>query len=407
MKHLRDRNVDVTSIGKLHYRSGEDDNGFSEEILPMHVVGGVGWAAGLLRDNFPKYDGTAELAADVGVGASTYTDYDRAITKATEHWLAGKTNADRPWAAFVSLVSPHYPLTAPKEFYDLYDPTEMDLPIAYEPSQRPDHSELNNVAGFFNYDQYFDDQKIREAKAAYYGLISFMDHCVGRILTALQKSGQREDTIIIYTSDHGDMMGDHGFWTKQIMYEASAGVPMIACGPGIPKGRHVKTGTSLLDLAATAIDVTGVDHSEWSSALPGTSLLALANQPDDADRTIFAEYHDGGSSTGTFMVRWDRWKYIHYVGHAPQLFDLADDPDEMNDLVSIAPHDSAIEAALKEGERRLRSICDPDEVNRLCFQDQQQRIEDLGGREACENAYLFGHTPTPDEQQKMAESSPL
>jgi choline-sulfatase len=406
MKHLREQGVDVTSIGKLHFRSGEDDNGFSEEILPMHVVGGVGWAVGLLREDSPNYDSTAELAADIGTGSSTYTDYDLAITAATESWLTKRRAATKPWAAFVSLVSPHYPLTAPQEYYDMYDPAQMDMPIAYDPTQRPDHPELKNVADFFDYDRHFDETKIRQAKAAYYGLTSFMDNCVGRILAALDKSGQREDTVIVYTSDHGDMMGDHGFWTKQVMYEASAGVPMIAAGPGVPRGHTSATGTSLFDLAATAVDVTGADHDATSRALPGLSLRTIANQPDDPERTILAEYHDGGSTTGTFMVRWDRWKYVHYVGHAAQLFDLQADPNELHNLVNSAA-DPAIQAVLIEGERRLREICDPDAVNRQCFEDQQRRIEELGGREACENAYLFGHTPTPDEQKKMAEGTPL
>ena len=405
MKHLREQDIDVTSIGKLHFRSGEDDNGFSEEILPMHVVGGVGWAAGLLRDKFPDHDSAAELAADVGAGPSTYTDYDLAITAAAETWFSKQKRAEKTWAAFVSLVSPHYPLTAPEEYYNMYDPAEMDMPIAHDPSQRPAHSELKNVAGFFNYDRYFDSQKIREAKAAYYGLTSFMDNCGGRILTALEESGQLDDTVIVYTSDHGDMMGDQGFWTKQIMYEASAGVPMIVAGPGIPKGKTVATGTSLLDLAATAVDVTGAEPDAISAALPGKSLREIANQPDDSDRTIFAEYHDGGSTTGTFMVRWDRWKYVHYVGHPPQLFDLQSDPNELEDLAASPEKSATAKDALVEGERRLREICDLEAINQLCFEDQKRRIEELGGREACESAYIFGHTPTPDEQHKMAQGS--
>ncbi|MEP1208971.1 MAG: sulfatase-like hydrolase/transferase [Rhizobiaceae bacterium] len=403
MKHLRHQGVDVTSIGKLHFRSAEDDNGFSEEILPMHVVGGVGWAIGLLRDDPPPYDAAAELAKDVGVGSSTYTDYDLAITEATENWLAGQQDNKKPWAGFVSLVSPHYPLTCPKDYYDLYDPADMDLPVAYDPGRRPSHSELRNVAGFFDYDRYFDMQKMREAKAAYYGLTSFMDNCVGRILAALEANNLSEDTLVVYVSDHGDMMGDQGFWTKQVMYEASVGVPMIAAGPGMPRGNRVATGTSLLDIAATALDVCGVEHDEQSRQLPGKSLREIANAEDERDRTIFSEYHDGGSTTGTFMVRWQNWKYIHYVGHQPQLFDLNADPHELNDLASAAGDDARLAAALQEGDRRLRQICDPEAINQRCFADQKRRIEELGGRDACINAYVFNHTPTPDEQEKMRE----
>ena len=404
MRHLRDQAVGVTSIGKLHFRSGEDDNGFVEEILPMHVVGGVGWAIGLLRKDPPDYSSTAELADDVGAGESTYTDYDLAITDAAEHWLKDPQRNDKPWAAFVSLVSPHYPLVAPQKYYDMYDTEEVDLPVAYDTAKRPEHSELKNIADFFDYDQYFDEQKMREAKVAYYGLTTFMDDCVGRILAALDESGQTEDTVILYVSDHGDMMGDQGFWTKQVMYDASAGVPMIAAGSGFPVGRRVKTGTSLLDIAATAVDVTGVEHDQASLSLPGLSLRSIAHAEDDLERTVFSEYHDGGSTTGTFMVRWDRWKFVYYVDHAPQLFDMVADPNELSNLALDRTNNPDVQAAWKEGERRLREICDPEAINAQCFEDQKHRIEALGGRDACINAYVFNHTPTPTEQAKLQAS---
>ncbi len=401
MRQLRDQAVDVTSIGKLHFRSDKDDNGFSEEIIPMHVVGGVGWTVGLLRKDPPDYTSSSELAADVGAGDSSYTDYDLAITKASENWLNARKGSQKPWATFVSLVSPHYPLTAPQEFYDMYDPADIDLPVGYGRNVGPDHSELKNVKNFFNYDRHFDEQKMREAKVAYYGLTSFMDDCVGRVLTALEESGQADDTVVVYISDHGDMMGDQGFWTKQVMYEASVGVPMIAAGPGIPAGRRVKTGTTLLDIAATAVDVTGISSDVESLALPGISLLDIANSADDPDRTIFSEYHDGGSTTGTFMVRWDRWKFVYYVDHAPQLFNLSTDPDELINLAIEGVNDTDIRTAWKEGEKRLRAICDPEKVNARCFADQKRRIAELGGAEACATGYSFNHTPTPTEQEDM------
>lgn len=217
----------------------------------------------------------------------------------------------------------------------------------------------------------------------------------------MNESGQIEDTVILYVSDHGDMMGDQGFWTKQVMYDASAGVPMIAAGPGFPVGRRVKTGTTLLDIAATAVDVTGVEHDQASLSLPGLSLRSIANEEDDLGRTIFSEYHDGGSTTGTFMVRWDHWKFVYYVGHDPQLFDMAADPNELSNLAADRTNDPDVQAACIEGERRLREICDPEAINAQCFEDQKRRIEELGGRDACINAYVFNHTPTPIGQEKL------
>ena len=388
MHDLRDAGVEVTSFGKLHFRSDSDDTGFCRQVLPMHVVDGVGWPIGLLRKDPPRFDGAAELAADIGPGESSYSTYDRAITAAAETWLRARTDGDGPWVSFVSLVCPHYPLRAPDAFYALYDPEDMDTPVA--PAKPPDHPELEAVRAFFCYHDHFDDETTRRAKAAYYGLISFMDDCVGRVLRALEESGQAEDTAVIYVSDHGDMMGDQGIWTKQVMYDASAGVPMIAAGPGFPRGRRVGTGTSLLDLAAMARDIAGCGETG-----AGPSLSAVAQAPDDPERTVFSEYHDGGSTTGTFMVRWQDWKYVHYVGMRPQLFDLAQDPHELDDLAVSRPDAPEVQAAIAEGLRRLRTYCDPEAVNAQCFADQARRIEELGGAEACRNAFVFNHTPTP------------
>lgn len=391
MHKARGNGVPVTSLGKLHFRSAEDDNGFSEEILPMHVVGGVGWAIGLLRNNPPPYDAAAELAHDVGSGPSSYTNYDLEITAATEKWLTDPQRLEQPWVGFVSLVSPHYPLKAPEEFYNLYDPAEIDLPIGLGRNQN--HPELERVKRFFKYDQYFDEVKRREARCAYYGLVSFMDNCIGRVLSALEESGQSENTNILYVSDHGDMLGDQGMWTKQVMYEASCGVPMIGCGPDFPTGRRVKTCTSLLDLAPTVLDVAGLEPHPY----PGSSLIELAHSGDDMGRTVFSEYHDGGSTTGTFMVRWDHWKFVYYVGQRPQLFNLENDPNELSDLVPGSEEDPFITQMIKDGEIKLREICDPEAVNRQCFEDQRRRIDELGGEDACTNAYVFNHTPTPGE----------
>ena len=394
MHRVRDAGHEMVSIGKLHFRSGEDDNGFSEEILPMHVVGGVGWMAALLRKDPPAYDAAAELAADSGPGSSSYTDYDLAITAAATDWIAARRNAERPWAAFVSLVSPHFPLKAPQESYNLYADADFDL----EPKQLPDHPEIRNLARFFDYERHFTAETRHAAMAGYFGLTSFLDDCVGEILATLEESGQAEDTVILYLSDHGELLGEKGMWTKQVMYEASAGIPMILAGPGVPDGIVRNTAATIVDVAATALDVM-LDTSDDSS--PGLSLRRLAQDPDDADRTVLCEYHDGGSTTGAFMVRWGDWKYVCYPGMPPQLFNLAEDPSEDHDLGSDVSQRAA--AARAEGAASLAAICDADAVNRQCFADQAARIEALGGIDVCRNAHLFNHTPTPAEQAAMRE----
>ena len=101
------------------------------------------------------------------------------------------------------------------------------------------------------------------------------------------------------------------------------------------------------------------------------------------------------------MVRWDNWKFVYYVGHASQLFDMKADPNELTNLVVNKINDSIIQAALKEGEKRLREICNPEQINSQCFEDQKRRIEELGGWTACINSYSFNHTPTPNGQKKL------
>lgn len=390
MHHLRDAGMETTSIGKLHFKSGKADNGFEQEILPMHIVGETGWVIGLLRDDPPVFSGASELAGQVGGGDSSYTLYDRAITEAAEAWLSDPVRHERPFAGFISLVSPHYPLIAPEEFYRLYTPAAMPLPEG----GIPDHAEIQALAGFFDYHRYFDEDSMRKAIAAYYGLVSFLDHCIGRIMAALDRAGLLDDTLVLYTSDHGELLGEHGMWTKQVMYEASAGIPLIAAGPGIPEGRITSTGAHFLDIASTALTVAGVDTpDDW----PGLDLTDLANAPEDRSRTLFSEYHDGGSSTGAFMVAWEGWKLIWYAGQPPQLFHLDSDPGEHHDRAA----DPNAADALAEGTRRLYAICDPEAVSAQAFADQRARIEALGGVEACRNGFVFNHTPTPAEQAEM------
>lgn len=392
MHLLRDAGYETTSIGKLHFKSGRVDNGFSEEILPMHIVGEKGWLVGLLRDNPPEYDGASELAEQVGSGNSDYTDYDRAITAAAETWLADPARKQKPFAGFISLVSPHYPLIAPHAFFDLYDPAEMPLPCG----SIPDHAEIQALAGFFDYHNHFDEGTMRKAIAAYYGLVSFLDDCIGRIMAALDAAGLTEDTLVIYTSDHGELLGEHGMWTKQVMYEASSGIPLIIKGRGIPEGLTTASGAHFLDIASTALGLANVKQPDhW----PGQDLALLANAPEDRSRTIFSEYHDGGSTTGTFMVAWEGWKLVWYDGRPPQLFNLDNDPEERHDLSA----DPEAADALAEGTRRLYAICDPKEVSARAFADQRALIEEIGGEEACRNAFVFNATPTPVQQAAMAE----
>lgn len=380
----------VVSIGKLHYRSTEDANGFEPEILPMHVLDGIGWTLGLQRTQpLPAYDAPIEFADDVGPGESAYTRYDRNVLAAALNWLRedGTQGDGIPWVLFVSFVAPHYPLRAPQPFFDLYADTELGEPLHPHSVQRNEHPVLRGLADFYDYDRHFSDDTRRIARQAYYGLCSFLDDNIGRLIDALEDNRLSSNTRVLYLTDHGEMLGDHGFWTKCVMYENSVAVPMILSGPGVPKGIKTDTPVSLIDVGATVLEALGIPTAE-KGAGPGISLFTSIDSPDP-DRVIFSEFHDGGAITGVFMVRWDRWNYVHYVGYPPQLFNIEDDPTEGEDL----GRDPTYAEIRKTCVAKLRAIVDPDQASAQAFTDQKARLAELKAAGLLSAKRDFGFTP--------------
>ncbi|MEM7799253.1 MAG: sulfatase-like hydrolase/transferase [Chloroflexota bacterium] len=393
-ERLRMAGHNITSIGKLHYRNTHPRNGFTEEIVPLHIVNGLGWVKGLIRDRIVPYDReTREFATEIGPGSSSYTDYDLRVTQEANQWIRNQAEApgEKPWALFLSFVSPHYPLYAPQAFYDLYDPAKIELPASYDPALWPSHPYLKEVFyKFANYHEYFSEETAKIAIASYYALCTFLDHQIGEVLKLLEESGQLADTRIIYTSDHGDLIGDHGQWTKMTMYEGSVGIPFIMSGPDIPAGKVVETPVNLVDSYPTALDCMGIDQtSREQNELAGTSLFDIIRDEPEG-RVTFSEYHDG-MTTGFFMLRKGDWKLVYYAGYRPQLFNLKEDSDELNDLGD----DPAYAEKVAELEEALRQIVDPEAANEEIKAEQARILASLGG----ENVLFskpdtdFGYTP--------------
>ena len=390
---VRDAGNDMVSIGKLHFRGADDDCGFSAVRHPIYVVDGIGDAHGLLRTERRPRTVARELAAEAGRGQSPYTGFDATVADATVRWIrerASRPNGD-PWVLFSSMVSPHYPLIAPDTFYDLYDGVALPPPRLYDETARPDHPVIAHYRETWNYDDFFDAERLQAGLRAYYGLCSFLDFQIGRILGALEESGLADDTLVIYTSDHGESLGNRGLWGKAVMYEESSAVPLLVAGPGVPGGERCPAAASLLDVYPTVVEAVCGALDARERALPGDSLLALARERP-RDRVVFSELHDDGSLTGTFMVRKGRWKLVHYVGHPPQLFDVSTDPFETRDLAG-RPATADIQGDLYE---ELHGIVDPEAVNRRVFADQRARIERLGGVEGILARDDFNFTPVPD-----------
>ena len=386
---LRASGHNATAIGKLHFRSHADDHGFSEEIATMHVVEAVGDLLGLVRDELPTRQGSWKMAGMAGPGLSPYNRYDLDITGRAIGWLkqAALARPDKPWVLFVSFVAPHFPLKVPQEFYDLYPLDRLPWPKLYDKAVRPQHPFLTDYARSFNYDDHFDDNTVRVALAGYLGLVSFLDHNIGRILAALGETGLAANTSVIYTSDHGDNLGARGLWGKSTLYEESVGVPLILAGPDIQPGSIVPTPVSHVDFHPTILEAVGLAPD---AALPGHSLFDLARGAAP-ERDILAEYHGMGSRTAAYMVRHGRFKYVHYALYRPQLFDLAVDPEELVDLAG----DPAYGAVLDEYEWRLRSQLDPAAIDQTAKARQHEQLLRHGGREAVIARGDFGFSPPP------------
>lgn len=392
---LRDAGHRVTSIGKLHY-SGEDiDGGFSEQIIPMHIEAGVGDLYGLIRDPLPTRHQSADLARSIGPGESSYTRYDRDITSRTVAWLreASRARHDKPWVLYTSFISPHSPLIAPPEYYAMYAGCDIELPG----KRVPYHPWIKAWNDCYGFDSYFEsDEQRRIAIASYYGLCSFLDANVGQILHALEETGLARTTRVIFVSDHGDNLGARALWGKSTMYEESAGVPMLASGPGIAAGRRVATPVSHVDFFPSILQAVGAEMP-MPAGMPGHSLFDIADAPYDPGRAVFSEYHAAGGVSAAYMLRQGRYKYIHYTGFEPELFDLEQDPEEVRDVAQ----DPAMGEVVRGFRRQLENICDPVLTDQEAKRDQGALIEAHGGVQKILARGGSSYTPIPGEAVKL------
>ena len=389
---LQAADVAVESIGKLHYRDVADPAGFDAEHLPMMVVDGVGMVWASIRAEDERVTGRSRMLGDyIGPGSSKYTEYDDAVVRRADRWFQDRAAGEdgRSWCLFVGLVAPHFPLVVPQEYYDLYPLDELP-----EPKLRPStgyirHPWVEKQNALMDSEGRFEDYQERlRAMAAYYGLCSWVDHSVGRILNSLEAAGFGQTTTVIYTSDHGDNVGARGLWGKSNLYQESVAVPLVIAGPEIPNST-CDTPVSLIDLSATIPAHFGVEFES-----EGHSLVDIAANPTESERPVFSEYHAAGAVSGAFMIRKGRWKYNHYVGFPPELFDLATDPEELEDLGQSPAH-AGVRAMMHS---ELTRVCDPEGVNAMAFSDQAAMVERYGGREEALKLGAPGATPPPEAE---------
>ena len=248
---------------------------------------------------------------------------------------------------------------------------------------------------YFTFDEPFDETIIRRLHAAYYGICTFLDTQIGRVLTALENEGMKANTRIIYTSDHGEHLGSRGIYGKFTMYEEASAIPFIISGPDVPQGKVVDTPISLIDCYPTVLEAVGCPSNEDDQTRSGESIWEIA-QAENTNRTVFAEYHAIGSQHAFYMLRDMCYKFLYYVNAPNQLFDLQQDPQELINLAENPDEDT--QQIISDFETQLRKILDPEAIDQQAKDDQQALIDSLGGKEAVLQRGSFMNSPVPGEE---------
>ncbi|MEM7115166.1 MAG: sulfatase-like hydrolase/transferase [Chloroflexota bacterium] len=326
--------------GRMHAIGPDQLHGYAERFVGDHrsnYLGGSPVDRGVLDGASEPERASLERS---GSGQSAYQIHDEYVTAAAIDYLnrhaVGRqaTGANEPFCLTVGFMLPHAPFVARREDFLLYK-DKISLPKKQRPFSNETHPHLRWWRQHTGIAEVTEAEVLR-ARAAYWGLVTRVDAMIGQILEALAKNGLADNTLIIYTSDHGDMLGEHGLWWKHVFYEESVKVPLIISWPEvIPAGQRCERVVSAVDVTATILDAVS------APALPngsGQSFLRLINgrsDPSDWDDIAFAEYcSDEFCPEGSCyqrMVRQGDWKLIYYHGQPPQLFNLAEDPDELED----------------------------------------------------------------------------
>jgi choline-sulfatase len=360
---------DTALIGRMHFSGADTSHGFARRLVG-DVSPAWGWGPWAVLDGLPVGTNGQEYISTAvsGAGRTGYQVYDSDVTAAAVDWLAdrGTGQSTRPFCAVVGLVLPHNPYVAPERWYDYYLPrvSPPAVPAGFAETVHPavrawmESRQVGEITA----------EQSRSALAAYYGLVSVVDEQVGEIMAALESSGMRDETVVVYTSDHGDMAGELGLWWKSSCYDGAARVPLVAAGPGVVT-RRVADPVSLLDLAPTLVDLAGADPLPATSGRVVTPLLAGAPLSPEATPEIYLENVPEWAPSAR-MVRRGRHKLVRHHGYErPQLFDLETDPHELVDLAGDAAHAGVID----ELDAMARSGWDPDEIHRSVARHRAER----------------------------------
>ena len=370
--HLRRAGYHTVASGKMHFIGPDQLHGLDErlttDIYPSGFHWTPDWTAGVVRNPGSSVE---KLTRSGPCRWSMQLDYDEEVRFRSLERLRALADADGPFFFWASFTHPHQPYLITQEYWDRYDHDAIDLPAAPPVPLDEMHPYNRWIQQHHSVDRFPpSEETVRTARHAYYGMISYLDDQVGALLTELARLGLDEDTVVLFVADHGDMMGEHGMWSKRTFYDWSARVPMIARWPGRwEAGRRAGETVSLVDLFPTLLDLAGLDDLDATTAeVDGHSLRPLL-EGGAWNHPAICEYAGEGTLHPMRTVCRGRHKYVYVHGEAPLLFDLESDPLEQTDLAG--------QSEVAEIEAELRDIAladwDPDQIERDVIASQQVR----------------------------------
>lgn len=335
--YLRNQGYECVLGGKMHF-IGEQLHGYEYRLTADIYPGDLGWSVNWDQpdERLEWYHNSSSILQAGPCVRSNQLDYDEEVMYKAKQYIYDHVRKapeeKRPFCLTVSLTHPHDPYAIEHKYWDMYEDVDIDMPkVQISKDQLDSHSKrLQYVCDLANYD--FTDEQVKRAKRAYYGAVSYVDDCIGKLLETLNQCGLEDDTIIIFSGDHGDMLGERGLWYKMSFFESSVRVPMLFKYPKMFPPHHVSQNVSTLDILPTLVDIVG---SKLIPGLPmdGVSMFKHLQNKDSHD-TVFAEYMGEGTIAPMLMIRRGNWKYITCPADPDQLYNLANDPDELVNLAT-------------------------------------------------------------------------
>jgi choline-sulfatase len=397
--------------GKMHFCGPDQLHGFEERLTTDIYPADFGWTPDWDKPRArPSWYHNMRSVIDAGICVRTnQMDFDDEVVFAAERAIydAVRGSDARPFCLVVSLTHPHDPFAIPRRYWDQYREDDIDMPrrslarAAFTPhEERLWHiCDMDGAAP--------TPAQVRNARHAYYGAISYVDENVGRIRSALATTGLAEDTLIVLTSDHGEMLGERGLWYKMSFFEASARVPLVVHAPGRFVPRRVADAVSLVDLLPTFLDVAAAS-SDVEAPTDGRSLLPHLEGGAGHDEAI-GEYLAEGAIAPIVMIRRGRHKFVHSPVDPDQLYDLGADPDEQVNLATDPQHAAlvpgfrnevaarwdlaALDRQVRDSQQRRRVVAQALGIGATAPWDYQPRVD-------ASTQYVRGHMHLDDLESR-------